>query len=194
MGVLTAARHCAKPRLQVVVKWHLKTSRGHHPFALQYRQNSLPRGSYFPPRRPAKYLSTFGWRLPPTRRLCYERLREKKIKINHVHAKFKMDLGFQPDRPDPGMHSPRLRVLCFRSFSNPPGIQQLHLTASRTIPTFLTLYIFGFLYQLLLVWDALRMKNTIQVIGLVMYNVGLLIYGAVQISQIKDAVFQLSHD
>ncbi len=38
------------------------------------------------------------------------------------------------------------------------------------------------------------MKNTIQVIGLVMYNVGLLIYGAVQISQIKDAVFQLSHD
>lgn len=54
-----------------------------------------------------------------------------------------MDLGFQPDRPDPGMHSPRLRVvsrvqhierysltdalvqLCFRSFSNPPGIQQL---------------------------------------------------------------------
>jgi len=67
-------------------------------------------------------------------------------------------------------------------------------TASRTIPTFLTLYIFGFLYQLLLVWDALRMKNTIQVIGLVMYNVGLLIYGAVQISQIKDAVFQLSEE
>lgn len=27
-----------------------------------------------------------------------------------------------------------------------------------------------------------------------MYNVGLLIYGAVQISQIKDAVFQLSED
>jgi len=67
-------------------------------------------------------------------------------------------------------------------------------SSSRTIPTFLTLYIFGFLYQLLLVWDALRMKNTIQVIGLVMYNVGLLIYGAVQMEQIKEAIFDLAED
>ena len=78
---------------------------------------------------------------------------------------------------------------------------QIHLlnitgsqTSQRTIPTFLTLYIFGFLYQLVLVWDALRMKNTIQVIGLVMYNVGLLIYGSVQMSQIKDAIKSLAED
>jgi hypothetical protein len=57
-----------------------------------------------------------------------------------------------------------------------------------TIPTFLTLYIFGFLYQLLLVWDALRLKNTIQIIGLCIYNIGLLIYAAVQMEQIHDAV------
>ncbi|KAL9116146.1 MAG: hypothetical protein Q9227_000516 [Pyrenula ochraceoflavens] len=63
-----------------------------------------------------------------------------------------------------------------------------HQAAARTIPTFLTLYIFGFIYQLVLVWDALRLKNTIQVIGLCMYNVGLLIYGAVQLEQIKEAV------
>lgn len=67
-------------------------------------------------------------------------------------------------------------------------------TSSRTIPTFLTLYIFGFLYQLVLVWDALRMKNTIQVIGLVMYNVGLLIYGAVQMDQIRDAISELAEE
>ncbi|KIW88195.1 uncharacterized protein Z519_11306 [Cladophialophora bantiana CBS 173.52] len=71
-----------------------------------------------------------------------------------------------------------------------PGNQ----TSSRTIPTFLTLYIFGFLYQLVLVWDALRMKNTIQVIGLVMYNVGLLIYGSVQMDQIREAILQLAED
>ncbi|SLM36107.1 hypothetical protein LPUS_05547 [Lasallia pustulata] len=63
---------------------------------------------------------------------------------------------------------------------------------TRTIPTFLTLYIFGFLYQLLLVYDALRLKNTIQVIGLCVYNVGLLIYAAVQMDQIKDAVNKFS--
>ena len=61
-------------------------------------------------------------------------------------------------------------------------------TPSHTIPTFLALYIFGFLYQLVLVYDALRLKNTIQVIGLCLYNVGLLIYAAVQMDQIQEAV------
>ena len=51
----------------------------------------------------------------------------------------------------------------------------------------MTLYIFGLLYELLLVWDALRLKNTIQVIGLCFYNLGLLIYAAVQMDQIDDA-------
>ncbi|MCJ1253688.1 hypothetical protein MMC24_001500 [Lignoscripta atroalba] len=63
--------------------------------------------------------------------------------------------------------------------------------AERTIPTFLTLYIFGFIYQLFLVYDAVRLKNTIQVIGLCIYNVGLLIYAAVQMDQIKTAVLTL---
>lgn len=67
-------------------------------------------------------------------------------------------------------------------------------TASKTIPTFLALYIFGFIYELVLVYDALRLKNTIQVIGLCACNVGLLIYGAVQAQQIKDAVLQLEKD
>ncbi|EKV11270.1 UPF0658 Golgi apparatus membrane protein C23H3.04 [Penicillium digitatum] len=64
--------------------------------------------------------------------------------------------------------------------------------ASKTIPTFLALYGFGFLYELVLVYDALRMKNTIQVIGLCLCNVGLLIYGAVQVKQIREAVSTLS--
>lgn len=64
-------------------------------------------------------------------------------------------------------------------------------TASRTIPTFLTLYIFGFLYQLLLAYDALRLKNTIQIIGLCLFNAALLLYAAVQMEQIQDAVVSL---
>lgn len=66
-----------------------------------------------------------------------------------------------------------------------------HQIPSHSIPTFLALYIFGFLYQLLLVYDALRLKNTIQVIGLGLYNVGLLIYAAVQMDQIQQAVQSL---
>ena len=63
---------------------------------------------------------------------------------------------------------------------------------SQTIPTFLTLYIFAFLFQLLLVFDALRAKNTIQVIGLCMFNVALLLYAAIQLTQIRDAVNSLA--
>jgi hypothetical protein len=51
---------------------------------------------------------------------------------------------------------------------------------------------FGYLYQLWLVWDALRLKNTIQVIGLVIYNVGILIYAAIQFDQIRDAADELN--
>lgn len=50
------------------------------------------------------------------------------------------------------------------------------------------MYSFGLLYELVLVYDALRLKNTIQVIGLCICNIGLLIYGAVQVQQIKEAV------
>lgn len=64
--------------------------------------------------------------------------------------------------------------------------------SSKTIPTFLALYSFGFLYELVLVYDALRMKNTIQVIGLCLCNIGLLIYGAVQVQQIENAVSVLA--
>ena len=62
------------------------------------------------------------------------------------------------------------------------------MTASKAIPTFLALYSYGLIYELVLVYDALRLKNTIQVIGLCLCNIGLLIYGAVQVQQIKEAV------
>jgi hypothetical protein len=57
-----------------------------------------------------------------------------------------------------------------------------------TIPTFLALFIFGFLYILVLVWDALRLKNTIQVIGVCIANIVLMIYTSIQVDQIDEAV------
>ena len=58
----------------------------------------------------------------------------------------------------------------------------------RTIPTFLTLFIFGFLYVLLLTWDALRQKNTIQIIGLCVANLALFVYTILQIDQINSSI------
>lgn len=69
------------------------------------------------------------------------------------------------------------------------GKEQIPL--DKTIPTYLTLFIFGFLYQVVLVYDSLRLKNTIQVIGLCMYNGGMLIYASIQYDQIQTAIESL---
>jgi hypothetical protein len=63
---------------------------------------------------------------------------------------------------------------------------------TRTIPTFLAVFMFGYIYQLFLTWDALRLKNTIQIIGLVIYNIGILVYAGIQFDQIKDAADDLN--
>lgn len=73
-----------------------------------------------------------------------------------------------------------------------PGLPAVAKT--KVIPTYLTLFIFGFLYELVLVYDSLRLKNTIQVIGLCLYNLGLLVYSSVQVSQIDEAVWHLYRD
>ncbi|RYC60396.1 hypothetical protein CHU98_g5798 [Xylaria longipes] len=58
----------------------------------------------------------------------------------------------------------------------------------KTIPTFLGLFILGFIYEVILVWDALIAKNTIQIIGVCIANLALLVYGALQIDQIHMAI------
>lgn len=39
----------------------------------------------------------------------------------------------------------------------------------------------------MLCYDALRLKNTIQVIGICIFNLAMLVYAAIQMDQIKDA-------
>ncbi|KAJ5106316.1 hypothetical protein N7456_002991 [Penicillium angulare] len=58
--------------------------------------------------------------------------------------------------------------------------------------SFLGLYIFALLYELLLAYDALRRKNTFQLMGLCVCNLGLLIYGVIQTKEIKDTLTNLS--
>lgn len=61
-------------------------------------------------------------------------------------------------------------------------------TSSRAIPTYFTLFLFAEIFGLVLAWDSLRLKNTIQVIGLCIYHLALLIYAVIQIDQIKEAL------
>lgn len=63
---------------------------------------------------------------------------------------------------------------------------------ARAIPTLLSLLIFAFVYELVLVYDALRSQNTIQIIGLVIMNLGVLVYTAIQKGQVAEAVRELA--
>lgn len=56
----------------------------------------------------------------------------------------------------------------------------------------MTLFIFGFLYVLVLSWDALRQKNTIQIIGLCIANLALFVYTIIQIDQIDTSIKELA--
>lgn len=55
-----------------------------------------------------------------------------------------------------------------------------------------SLFIFGFAYEVLLVWDSLRLSSMIQVVGLCIYNLLLTLYAIFQPKQIQHALDSLS--
>lgn len=61
-----------------------------------------------------------------------------------------------------------------------------------TVPLFFALFIFGFVYQLILVYDALRSSSMIQVVSLCVYNLCLLGYALFQPKDIKDTLDSLT--
>lgn len=75
----------------------------------------------------------------------------------------------------------------FATFQNNIVPNTINPSQVRTIPTYLTLFIFAHIFLIGLVYDALRLKNTIQVIGLCIFNGALLIYAAIQMDQIREA-------
>lgn len=99
-----------------------------------------------------------------------------------------VSLCYSPIQPAQLTDQPNRYVLVAFNEFIPDTADEGRSSPKTTIPTFLALYIFAFIYQLVLVWDALRMKNTIQIIGLVGLNLGLLIYGAVQVGQIGETI------
>ncbi|KAJ9484522.1 hypothetical protein VN97_g8850 [Penicillium thymicola] len=60
------------------------------------------------------------------------------------------------------------------------------------LQSFLGLYIFALLYELALSYDALRRRNTIQLVGLCICNQGLFAFGILQMQEINDTIATLS--
>ncbi|KAK6821860.1 hypothetical protein PG987_014685 [Apiospora arundinis] len=60
--------------------------------------------------------------------------------------------------------------------------------SGHTVPMYLSLFIFAFVYELIVVYDALRLNSMIQLVGLCIYNFLVLLYAAVQPVHVKDAL------
>ncbi|KAG0039784.1 hypothetical protein BGZ82_006806 [Podila clonocystis] len=60
---------------------------------------------------------------------------------------------------------------------------------SRSIPAYMLVFVFAQLFQLVLTWDAVRAQNTIEIIGIVAFNLCCFAYSIFEISQIRSSLF-----
>lgn len=58
---------------------------------------------------------------------------------------------------------------------------------------YLSLFIFAFVYEIGIVYDALRLNSMIQLVGVCIYNFLLLIYAAAQPSHVEKSLYGLEH-
>ncbi|KAF9286797.1 hypothetical protein BGZ68_002549 [Mortierella alpina] len=68
----------------------------------------------------------------------------------------------------------------------PPYLDPLN--QSRSIPAYLMVFVFAQLFQLVIAWDAVRAQNTIELIGIVIFNVCCFAYSIFEISQIRNSL------
>lgn len=67
-------------------------------------------------------------------------------------------------------------------------------TIESNLQSVLGLYVFALLYELVLSYDALRRRNTIQLVGLCFCNVGLTVYGVLQMQEIEPTLKSMLAD
>lgn len=58
----------------------------------------------------------------------------------------------------------------------------------KTVSVYLAVFVFGMVFQVLVAWDAVRLKNTMQLIGVLIFNIALTITAAIEIGQVRDAL------
>ncbi|GJJ71314.1 hypothetical protein EMPS_03664 [Entomortierella parvispora] len=60
---------------------------------------------------------------------------------------------------------------------------------SRSVPAYLIVFVFAQIFQWVMTWDAVRAQNTIELIGIVAFNLCCLAYSIFEISQIRNALW-----
>ncbi|KAG0368285.1 hypothetical protein BGZ54_002287 [Gamsiella multidivaricata] len=65
---------------------------------------------------------------------------------------------------------------------------------SRSIPAYLIVFVFAQLFQLVFAWDAVRAQNTIELIGIVIFNLCCFAYSIFEISQIRNSLWDSGNE
>jgi hypothetical protein len=68
------------------------------------------------------------------------------------------------------------------------NVPDININIYRTIPCYLALFALAEIFELLMAFDALRLRNIIQLIGILLFHVGLIVMAALQVSQTRKAV------
>ncbi|KAE8216855.1 hypothetical protein CF327_g40 [Tilletia walkeri] len=58
----------------------------------------------------------------------------------------------------------------------------------KTVPVYLAIFVLGMVFEFIVALDAVRLKNTIQVVGVAIFNVALTVTAALEITQVRDAL------
>ncbi|GJE95127.1 hypothetical protein PsYK624_113080 [Phanerochaete sordida] len=64
----------------------------------------------------------------------------------------------------------------------------LDLAQYKTVPCYLALFILAEIFELLMAFDALRLRNVIQLVGILAFHVGLIVFASIQIHETKAAL------
>ncbi|CAA7271713.1 unnamed protein product [Cyclocybe aegerita] len=70
----------------------------------------------------------------------------------------------------------------------------LRQTRYKTLPCYLALYALAELFELFMAFDALRLRNVIQLVGLLIFHAALMVSAALQVHQTKSALVSLGDD
>ncbi|KAI0302014.1 hypothetical protein BC826DRAFT_493297 [Russula brevipes] len=64
----------------------------------------------------------------------------------------------------------------------------LSLSNYKTVPCYLALFVLAEVFELLMAFDALRLRNVIQLAGILMFHLALVVFAAIQIHETKSAL------
>ncbi|KAI0318942.1 hypothetical protein OF83DRAFT_1163204 [Amylostereum chailletii] len=64
----------------------------------------------------------------------------------------------------------------------------ISISAGRTLPCYLALFIYAEIFELVMAFDALRLRNVIQLAGILLFHMALIVFAAIQVHETRSSL------